>query len=453
MSLPVVTVPFTSSETIHLNHVPCFNNLSSEKKEQITDIYCRAFANPPYCEFFSPEEGAKSLQALTEKGDLVVGSCDERIVSLAGGYLKPSGIYYVDELAVDPNEQGKGYGRKTLEALLMLTEGYPEKEIRTTSVNHRAISLYESFGFVKEKGLEIVAEFRQNGSIGLDERVYLAKPMMTEGLRYMKLKHMAVAYPSGNTTAVIFDQLLELDRKKLNKDIMSSWISQKNGFNEIEQCCFVTKPRNSNAVARVEMMGGEFCGNAARSVIALVTKGQDYEGLIEVSGVDDPLSFVVSKGQIRLQMPLPKEKSLVEEVEEGFLVHLDGITHLVVLGKNSTSPRELFNALKDENKYNCTSYPAFGVSFFDPETKNADFCVWVNAVDTVFDETACGSGTSSIGIALAKAKGQSVMESVIQPSQEAIMTIADYNLDSQKVDKSYIEGEVKILFDGEFSIS
>ena len=269
----------------------------------------------------------------------------------------------------------------------------------------------------------------------------------------MKLKHMAVAYPSGNTTAVIFDQLLDLDRKKLNGDIMSSWIRQKISDSEIEQCCFVTKPKNLEAIARVEMMGGEFCGNAARSVIALITKGLDYEGLIEVSGVDYPLQFVVKNGRVRLEMPLPKAQSLVEKVEEGFLVHLDGITHLVVIGNHKISPREQFLALKEKDQYHCTSYPAFGVSYFDPETKNADFCVWVKAVDTVFDETACGSGTSSIGIALAQSSQTSIVEKVRQPSSEEIVTIADYDLQLEKISGSFIEGEVKILFDGEFSIS
>lgn len=418
-------------------------------------VYQLAFAGPPYFELFSDEAVMETMHRLTQAdADLILGLKKGSAISLAGGYLRPDGVYYIDELAVDPAFQGCGYGRQTLTQLLTLSkERAPtQHEIRTGLHNFKAIRLYESLGFEQEKGCEIVSNRRQDNRLGLDERIYLARPPLSVEERLNTLKRVAVAYPSGNTTAVVFDQLLDADRKALNTKIMDSWKNQRPSKAEIEQCCFVTLPKHPQSVARVEMFGGEFCANATRSVIQLITDGQDYAGHIEVSGVKNPLEFNVKDQVVTLQMPLPATGSLITIVDEGTLVFLDGITHLVVTDTaGKPSPRELFNALRQENKYDCTSYPAFGISYYDAETNKADFCVWVKAVDTVFDETACGSGTCSIGVATASLAKKSVELEIIQPSGESIRTLAHCNR-LGLIEKSFISGRVEILHQGAFKI-
>lgn len=304
---------------------------------------------------------------------------------------------------------------------------------------------------ILESGLEAVPQFRKNRTIALDQRVYLSKPALSESERLMKLKRLAIAFPSGNTTAVVFDQFLSMDRKPLNTKIMNSWKDQQPDQSEVEQCCFVTMPKNKDAMARVEMFGGEFCGNAARSVIAIMTRGENYKGKIEVSGVSLPLDFSVEQGIVALQMPLPKEAKIVEMVEEGTLVHLDGITHLVI-HSTEKQPREVLESLKKSNRYDFSSYPAFGVSYFNLDTSQSAFCVWVREVGTIFDETACGSGTCAIGAALAIQQQSSIEQDVTQPSGEIIRTIAAYNTATGQIENSSIAGEVKVLYDGEFQI-
>lgn len=288
--------------------------------------------------------------------------------------------------------------------------------------------------------------------MSLDERFYLSRPALSDKERMKTLKHLAVAYPSGNTTALLFDRVLEIDRKTLNNQIMSSWKKRKPGSPEIEQCCFITKPKNTDAIARVEMFGGEFCGNAARSAIWVLTQGKDYEGLIEVSGAAKPLTFSVKEGSVEVEMPLPDQDDIVQIVEEGALVHLDGITHLVVSDYDnvSFSPRKRLESLLKADKYGCTSLPAFGVSGYEPLTQRADFCVWVKEVDTIFDETACGSGTCSIGIAMAFKNGKSTKETVIQPSEEPICTSATYQ--EGTIVRSTISGKVDVLYDNEYQL-
>jgi len=263
------------------------------------------------------------------------------------------------------------------------------------------------------------------------------------------LQRVAVLYPSGNTTAVVFDKPRNDGRKALNRKVLRAWKRLQPDAHLIEQCCFVTAPRSQNSIARVEMFGGEFCANATRAVVWLLKGGRNSSGNIEVSGVGHPLEFSIEDGVVALTMPLPAGKRFVRRVQEGVVVELDGITQLVVVAADARkrqSPRQLLRALLNSNKYGMADRPCVGVSYYDPKSANGKFCVWVKEVDTIFDETACGSGTCAIGIALATALESSVTLSVVQPSGERIDTRAVYR--SGRVSKSQIAGGVAKIYDG-----
>lgn len=272
----------------------------------------------------------------------------------------------------------------------------------------------------------------------------------------IQIKRVAIMYPSGNTTAVVFDQNLEQDRQQLNDLTMSTWSDNNPGQPEIEQCCFVTYPKDPLAIARVEMFGGEFCGNAARSVLSLITDNQDCQGLIEVSGVDRPLEFLTKNGIIEIEMPLPTNKKVVKLVKEGMVVQLDGITQIVVIdpeSQNVQSPREMLNRLLKDKMYNLTEQPAVGVSYYNTKTSSAQFCVWVRNVNTMFDETACGSGTCAIGLTLATINKDNTTITVRQPSGETIKTTALYRSEDNTIYRSTISGKVTKLYDKELILS
>ena len=268
------------------------------------------------------------------------------------------------------------------------------------------------------------------------------------------LRRFAAVVPSGNITAVIFDELAVGENKlQLNSAILATWKAKHPQWSEIEQCCIVTKPKDPRAIARVEMLGGEFCGNATRSVIWLLVEGRDEEGLIEVSGVNNVLQFQVKNGDVTLEMPLLKHSRLIKLIPEGTLVQLEGITQLVVTDPTKQalqSPRALLLELLKEDKFNLAALACVGVSYYNQATSKAEFCVRVNAVKTTFDETACGSGTCAIGIALATQQQRSVLLSVVQPSGKMITTRVIYGENGVK--KSLITGKVEILYDGEFII-
>jgi diaminopimelate epimerase len=267
----------------------------------------------------------------------------------------------------------------------------------------------------------------------------------------MRLERVVVAYPSGNTTAIILGQPTGYDQKNINDRILCAWRSQYPNQPEIEQCCIVTQPQDPDVIARVDMLGGEFCGNATRSAIWLLTGGLRRTGLVEVSGVDRPLIFSVRDKEVILEMPLPRAGELVRRVDEGLLVQLEGIAQLVTSPRSDQTPRQLLGTLLKDDKYQLTKQPAVGISAYDKETKQATFCVWVRDIDTMFDETACGSGTSAIGVAQAWETGQAIALDVVQPSGETIRTEA--TVKPGMVDASFITGSVSILYDGPLELA
>lgn len=448
------------TEALQIVPVTDIAELSQRQVNTAIGTYQRAFGNPPYDEAFTDAEAVDALQYILDKnGDLVTGQTNDEVIALAGGFMKARGVYYIEELAVDPRRQGQGLGRRTLRALIekALDREPTALEIRTTTRNDKAIGLYSSEGFVGQPITEVVAQTRQDGKLALDERIYLRKNLKENEMEKPKsLKRAAILYPSGNTTAVVFDQMLNTDREELNSLVMAAWKNQEAEQPEVEQCCFVTLPKGKEAIARVEMFGGEFCGNATRSVIQLITEGKDYQGMIEVSGVDRPLNFNVRDGIIAVEMPLPQDGNIATKVTEGTLVQLDGIAQLVVTDatlQQDRTPRELLTELLEQNRYGLAEQPAVGVAYYDETTKKAEFGVWVKEVNTVFDETACGSGTCAIGVASAIDTKQNQRLEVIQPSGESITTEAAIDSASGEVVASNIAGKVAVLYDGELSLS
>lgn len=424
-----------------------WSDLSAHDRNCLVDLYARVFAEAPYYEDFSGATANDIISRIFALSGLMTLTrlASGRIVAFSGGYPKDDSIFFIEELGVDPRFQGQGIGRATLRALIDATSDFVGWELRTERDNVRALGLYRSFGFAPRGATEVVARSRTSGSVGLDIRVHLAK-----GVPGTDAFHrLAVAYPSGNTTALLFDQLQESDRRELNQKVVD--LAQATlGIPDIEQCGFICLPTRPESVARLEMFGGEFCGNALRSAAWLVMGGQDAAGFIECSGVKSPLGFDIRGGRVRLEMPLPvSAETAGTPIANAFEVRLEGITHIVEFGPFDSleEPRVTLTRLLRKGNPRYASLPAFGVTQFDDATEQARFAVWVGAVETTYDETACGSGSAAIAIALALRDKSSIIADVIQPSGAIITSTAE--LDARgTISRAAIEGTVEVLFDG-----
>src|ERR1700679_493730 len=92
-----------------------------------------------------------------------------------------------------------------------------------------------------------------------------------------------VYYPGGNTTALV-ETSVPLDFAAIAKSVMKK-------KREVEQVGFIMPPKKAITDFHVEMMGGEFCCNAARCAALdwFITTKKD-SAIFTVSGFDVPLT-------------------------------------------------------------------------------------------------------------------------------------------------------------------
>jgi ribosomal protein S18 acetylase RimI-like enzyme len=426
-------------------------------------IYQEAFKTPPYNENFTRETAADALKYILEQhGDLVFGVVDDdKTVSLAGGYIKPDptkvegDIYYVEELAVDPSTQGGGFGRRTLNALLEAArQRNPGRhEIRTTEENDKAIALYQSVGFRLEPGYEVVVEPRDDGRVVADKRVYLSMPPLSKAERLGSLKRGVVSRSGGKNIAVVFDHFPGEQPSTIGDQMLAAWSRKYSGHSEISSGGFVEPPHNAAAAARVELFDStQFSIATVRTVAALITQGENYNGFLEVSGTDEVIPFEVQDGAVTVEVPLSEASEVVCAIDEGALVRLEGSAHVVVSEPvEGQTTQQLLARLVEDNSYELTAESTVGVTYFDQTSGEATFSEWNKKDGTMTNKLASDDGTLAIGLALAMRQSKSVKKTVTQPSGETL-SVGVENTDGV-LHQATITGRVKIIQDGQYKLS
>ena len=163
----------------------------------------------------------------------------------------------------------------------------------------------------------------------------------------MKIKYIKTL-PGGNATIIILSP-----EPRKNQPNLAELLMIKN-YLAAEQVGYLESPTQKGAVARLQMMGGEFCGNAARSLACYLVQN-DWQGVswngqiaqvkIEVSGVKKMISATVRQDAeatyfADVGMPFNQNISSVRKRKliNGMaltIVELEGITHGIVgLGDN-----------------------------------------------------------------------------------------------------------------------
>lgn len=200
------------------------------------------------------------------------------------------------------------------------------------------------------------------------------------------------------------------------------------------------------------MAGGEFCGNAARSLGYVLADGKDSVQTFTMSGLSKPVAVHV-KGDyatLKMQTRISYEKINLENAPVS-IVHLEGISHAVIDKKHP-----LFENLKAAasrpdrkqviegvlGKLNLIKRPASGLIFCEDDgttTKITPF-VYVRNINTLYSETSCASGS----LAAATVLGRSA--SILQPSGEVL----DVTVKSDKPGsiRAEIGGKMSIMWQG-----
>lgn len=226
------------------------------------------------------------------------------------------------------------------------------------------------------------------------------------------------ADPAGNTTVFVLTPVPPALRAQAARKIMSP------AGVGAEQVGFVSE-------GRMDMMGGEFCGNASRSYGAyLALRGPDGRTLrgftgtqrvdVTVSGAREPLPVLVqglgedNVCRAAIRMPLPRSVTPLTDPVLGdcTLVCFEGIAHLLLPNRepreSDLAPARALAASLEEEP------PCVGLIYTAGETALRPL-VFVRETGTLVWESSCASGSCAAAAAYALARGQSCDVDLTQP--------------------------------------
>ncbi|MDR1874718.1 MAG: hypothetical protein LBQ90_06890 [Synergistaceae bacterium] len=228
-----------------------------------------------------------------------------------------------------------------------------------------------------------------------------------------------------------------------------------------EQAGFVETPANREAAARLQMSGGEFCGNAAMALAALIARDEKFERgvaasvLLEVSGSEELVKCIVTPRSdggftCKTRMPVPKA-ILRKTVAAGNtlldvqVVHMQGITHLIVSEPlQEAEKNELTEHVMSHSK-EYTDENAIGVMFLEESDMTMRPFVCVPSVRSAVWERGCGTGSCAVGCALTAKEKRSLSVDLRQPG--GIITVSSVYADGE-IRELWIEGKVYIAAEG-----
>lgn len=269
--------------------------------------------------------------------------------------------------------------------------------------------------------------------------------------------------PVENMTVFILDEVEKSKHIEIAKKLMdySNLYAEQVGFVE------KMKTGDDNIAVRLQMMGGEFCGNATRSLAALLVHydhksikniGNNYYVDVETSGLEKVLRCTVQKlndftYMSKIAMPLPSEIPtellliLEEDKLKFYRVDFDGISHFIIDIKTVKDKDSIFKLIK--NHMEGEDYDAFGIMFYDFDTDFLTPLVYVKATDSLFWERSCASGTSAVASALSYIYSKELNLDISQPGGVlSIQTRLKYGV----ISDISLNGKVEIVARGTVNV-
>lgn len=261
--------------------------------------------------------------------------------------------------------------------------------------------------------------------------------------------------PTQNMTILVTDPVPRADQSAVAAKLLEY------GSVYAEQAGFLETPADPAARARLQMAGGEFCGNATMCLAAYVARndgladGAEADLPLEVSGAPATLTCHVrregSAYRCTVAMPLPTG---VEPIFDNVpaeasaflpggctLVRLPGIAHLIVPGRPPKEGAEAFlrtfAGSLDED--------AVGLIFFDEPNRRIDPLVYDKSVNSMVWEHGCGSGTAATAAYLAQKTREDVCLPLAQPGGTITVRAATR---SGAITRLTITGSVRIAAEG-----
>ncbi|MFC9599680.1 diaminopimelate epimerase [Peribacillus butanolivorans] len=260
--------------------------------------------------------------------------------------------------------------------------------------------------------------------------------------------------PTQNMTILVKTNYLIEEYKHIASKIMS--------YDSVhaEQVGFIEKPINNKAAAKLQMAGGEFCGNACMALAAFIAseKGLKHNDLAEIileaSGTDKLITCQMKRNldeyHCLVTMPIPKKIEQRTIKYDGndlnmIIVRYHEFIHIVIeVEEFSKTVREKAQSLA---KLLGVTLGAnlIGVLLYKSKSEEMAPLIYVPHLDSMIWERGCGSGTASLGAYLAwKNKGE-IVTNIRQPGGD-IKVFATCH--GEELTSLMIEGAVQIVAQG-----
>lgn len=205
---------------------------------------------------------------------------------------------------------------------------------------------------------------------------------------------VAVLDPAGNVTAIVCSDVPAAERARVAAQILRL---PELG---IEQVAFLTAPRSGGEI-RLEMMGGEFCGNALRCAgfYQALRNGAQGKSCVfaEISGADgvQPVMADTAEGTASTVMPLPLSVQSAGWADvQAARVTFVGITHFVI---DCAQPDE---TLVQRAIAAAPEASAVGAIFLDRAHGSIKPVVFVRETASCVAENSCASGSVAAAVVL-----------------------------------------------------
>ncbi|MFS0599333.1 diaminopimelate epimerase [Peribacillus frigoritolerans] len=227
-----------------------------------------------------------------------------------------------------------------------------------------------------------------------------------------------------------------------------------------EQVGFIEKPINNKAAAKLQMAGGEFCGNACMALAAFIAseKGLNHNDLAEIileaSGTDKLITCQMRRNldeyHCLVTMPIPKKIEQRTIKYDGndlniIIVRYHEFIHIVIevdefreiVREKAQSLAKLLGVTLGAN--------LIGVLLYKSKSEEMAPLIYVPHLDSMIWERGCGSGTASLGAYLAWKKKGEIVTNIRQPGGD-IKVFATCHGD--ELTSLMIEGAVQIVAQG-----
>lgn len=192
---------------------------------------------------------------------------------------------------------------------------------------------------------------------------------------------------------------------------------------------------------KFEMLGGEFCGNACRSVAYYCfEKFGKSEIEIEINNIKLLSNCNNNYAEVKVDYNVLIEK--VSQLEDNiFLVKMNSISQIVVLENSSLFNKKASIEMAQQviDKFKIDDF-CVGVMYFSKNKMQP--LVYIKKVNTFFNETACASGSIACAIVQDLIKKENYYK-IIQPTNEIIEVHIG--------EKILVNGKIKRIRDGKIT--